>query len=137
MGTHPIFESDFDCLTDGHDTLSAAFQCLVCMAGLQDAHLCPKCSKFFCKECIIRWVSRHRQCPHCRCALSESGLVKCGWVSDVTATIARLESSLESWIIIVIFLSFILIIWVGVDYNWVPNSSVAPIEWFGSLPNNS
>jgi len=31
------------------NTLSAAFQCLVCMAGLQDAHLCPKCSKFFCK----------------------------------------------------------------------------------------
>merc|ERR1712193_97977 len=45
MGTHPIFESDFDCLTEGRD-------------GIRGGHLCLSCLKDVRKSC--------KNCPLCR-----------------------------------------------------------------------
>ena len=49
------------------ESLSDVFRCFICMEKLQNAHLCPHCSKLCCYLCIRRWLTEQRsQCPHCR-----------------------------------------------------------------------
>ena len=37
------------------------FKCFICFGKIQDAVLCPKCSKFCCKDCMTRWLTEQRQ----------------------------------------------------------------------------
>ena len=47
------------------------FKCFICFGKIEDAVLCPKCSKFSCKDCMTRWLTEQRaQCPHCRAHIS-------------------------------------------------------------------
>jgi len=50
------------------------FQCLVCLGRPQDAQLLRCCVKIVCRECIERWLTNRRQCPHCREPLYQSQL---------------------------------------------------------------
>lgn len=48
------------------EALSDVFRCFICTEKLQEAHLCPHCSKPLCFLCITRWLSERQSCPHCR-----------------------------------------------------------------------
>lgn len=37
------------------------FRCFICMEKLQEAHLCPHCSKLCCYVCISRWLNEQRR----------------------------------------------------------------------------
>ncbi|RXG74022.1 E3 ubiquitin-protein ligase TRIM37 [Armadillidium vulgare] len=64
------------------------------MEKLQDAHLCPHCSKLCCYLCIRRWLTEQRpQCPHCRANLHLHELVNCRWVEEVTQQIDTLQQA--------------------------------------------
>ncbi|XP_021700141.1 E3 ubiquitin-protein ligase TRIM37 isoform X2 [Aedes aegypti] len=74
------------------ETISDVFRCFICMEKLQEAHLCPHCSKLCCYLCISRWLTeQRRQCPHCRATLHVSDLVNCRWFEDVAVHIENLQ----------------------------------------------
>ncbi|TRY62611.1 hypothetical protein TCAL_08217 [Tigriopus californicus] len=76
------------------ESLSDVFRCFICMEKLQNAHLCPHCSKLCCYLCIRRWLTEQRsQCPHCRAALHIHELVNCRWVEEVTQQLDTLKES--------------------------------------------
>ncbi|XP_012275066.1 uncharacterized protein LOC105696857 isoform X2 [Orussus abietinus] len=75
------------------ETLAEVFRCFICMEKLQDAHLCPHCSKLCCYVCIRRWLTEQRsQCPHCRASLHLHELVNCRWVEEVTQQLDTLQA---------------------------------------------
>ena len=74
------------------ESLSDVFRCFICMEKLQNAHLCPHCSKLCCYLCIRRWLTEQRsQCPHCRASLHIHELVNCRWVEEVTQQLDTLK----------------------------------------------
>ncbi|XP_066995778.2 uncharacterized protein [Anabrus simplex] len=76
------------------ETLAEVFRCFICMEKLQDAHLCPHCSKLCCYICIRRWLTETQpSCPHCRATLHLHELVNCRWVSDVTQQLETLQAA--------------------------------------------
>ncbi|XP_071446095.1 E3 ubiquitin-protein ligase TRIM37-like isoform X2 [Hetaerina americana] len=76
------------------ETLTEVFRCFICMEKLQDAHLCPHCSKLCCYACIRRWLTEQRsQCPHCRATLLLFELVNCRWVEEVTQNLESLRAA--------------------------------------------
>ncbi|KAK3861303.1 hypothetical protein Pcinc_023301 [Petrolisthes cinctipes] len=77
-----------------HGSLAEVFRCFICMEKLQDAHLCPHCSKLCCYLCIRRWLTEQRpQCPHCRANLHLHELVNCRWVEEVTQQLDTLQQA--------------------------------------------
>lgn len=62
------------------------------MEKLQEAHLCPHCSKLCCYLCISRWLNeQRRQCPHCRAPLNVQELVNCRWLEEVALQVESLQ----------------------------------------------
>lgn len=62
------------------------------MEKLQEAHLCPHCSKLCCYLCITRWLTeQRRQCPHCRADLHVSDLVNCRWFEEFAVQVENLQ----------------------------------------------
>ncbi|KAL7041942.1 hypothetical protein ACKWTF_000966 [Chironomus riparius] len=77
---------------DNPETLIDVFRCFICMEKLQDAHLCPFCSKLCCYVCISRWlVEQRKQCPHCRAPLHVHELVNCRWFEEVANQVESLQ----------------------------------------------
>jgi len=74
-------------------SLIEVFRCFICMENLNDARLCPHCSKLCCYQCILRWLTDHKQhCPHCRASLRLRDLINCRWAQDVTNLVEGLQS---------------------------------------------
>ncbi|KAL5233216.1 hypothetical protein ACI65C_000626 [Semiaphis heraclei] len=77
-------------------TLLETFKCFICMEKIQDAHLCPHCSKLCCYSCIRRWLTEQRsQCPHCRATLHLHEIVNCRWVEDLSEQLDCLNSTVN------------------------------------------
>uniref|UniRef100_A0A1L8DTG1 Putative e3 ubiquitin-protein ligase trim37 n=1 Tax=Nyssomyia neivai TaxID=330878 RepID=A0A1L8DTG1_9DIPT len=73
-------------------TINDVFRCFICMEKLQEAHLCPHCSKLCCYVCISRWLTeQRRQCPHCRAPLHVNELVNCRWFEEVAVQVENLQ----------------------------------------------
>lgn len=73
-------------------SLNDVFRCFICMEKLQEAHLCPHCSKLCCYLCISRWLNeQRRQCPHCRAPLNVQELVNCRWLEEVALQMESLQ----------------------------------------------
>ncbi|CAH8672573.1 unnamed protein product [Schistosoma rodhaini] len=85
---------------DGVDTfesLSEVFRCFICMEKLNNARLCPHCSKLCCYKCIRKWITETRsQCPHCRASLHIYELINCRWADEVTQQLDNLQSQATS-----------------------------------------
>lgn len=74
------------------ESLNDVFRCFICMEKLQEAHLCPHCSKLCCFLCISRWLTeQRRQCPHCRATLHVNELVNCRWFEEVAVQVESLQ----------------------------------------------
>lgn len=73
------------------EALNDVFRCFICMEKLQEAHLCPHCSKLCCFMCISRWLNERRSCPHCRQSLNIGELVNCRWLEDVASQVESLQ----------------------------------------------
>jgi len=66
------------------------------MEKIQDAHLCPHCSKLCCYSCMRRWLTEQRsQCPHCRATLHLHEIVNCRWVEDLSDQLDCLNSTVN------------------------------------------
>ncbi|XP_001842882.2 E3 ubiquitin-protein ligase TRIM37 [Culex quinquefasciatus] len=66
------------------------FKCTICLIKLQDPHLCPRCSKLYCYDCISEWLlmncpesEQHMKCPNCKLDLQLDKLVKVRWFDEV------------------------------------------------------
>ncbi|XP_058819290.1 E3 ubiquitin-protein ligase TRIM37-like [Topomyia yanbarensis] len=63
------------------------FKCTICLIKLQDPHLCPRCSKLYCFDCISEWLlsesEQHMNCPNCKLDLQLDKLVKVRWFEEV------------------------------------------------------
>lgn len=66
------------------------FKCTICLIKLQDPHLCPRCSKLYCFDCISEWLlmhcpdsEQHMKCPNCKLDLPLDKLVKVRWFEEV------------------------------------------------------
>uniref|UniRef100_A0A182J6S9 Uncharacterized protein n=1 Tax=Anopheles atroparvus TaxID=41427 RepID=A0A182J6S9_ANOAO len=52
--------------------LGDTIECPICLNSVEDARLCPECSKLFCSGCIRQWLHREEsengspKCPHCK-----------------------------------------------------------------------
>lgn len=78
-------------------TLLETFKCFICMEKIQDAHLCPHCSKLCCYSCMRRWLTEQRsQCPHCRATLHLHEIVNCRWVEDLSEQLDCLNSTVDA-----------------------------------------
>jgi len=50
--------------------LDELLKCLICFGKIEDAVICPSCSKLCCRDCMRKWITEQRQqCPHCRSSL--------------------------------------------------------------------
>ncbi|KAL4091039.1 hypothetical protein QTP88_025780 [Uroleucon formosanum] len=77
-------------------TVLETFKCFICMEKIQDAHLCPHCSKLCCYSCMHRWLTEQRsQCPHCRATLHLHEIVNCRWVEDLSDQLDCLNSTVN------------------------------------------
>ncbi|XP_028396496.1 E3 ubiquitin-protein ligase TRIM37-like [Dendronephthya gigantea] len=72
------------------------FRCFICMEKLQDARMCPHCSKLCCSACIQRWMAERSTCPHCRGTLQLSEMVHCRWVEDITQRLTSLQQQAQA-----------------------------------------
>lgn len=80
------------CFVTLFQSLNDVFRCFICMEKLQEAHLCPHCSKLCCYVCISRWLNeQRRQCPHCRAPLHVNELVNCRWFEEVAIQVESLQ----------------------------------------------
>lgn len=53
--------------------LDELFSCFICFGPIQNAAMCPSCSKLGCGKCLRKWLTETRQqCPHCRASLRVS-----------------------------------------------------------------
>lgn len=78
--------------TNANQNIDEIFKCFICFGKIQDAVLCPSCSKLCCRDCIRKWLTDERQqCPHCRCQLQVHQLVNCRFVEEITAAIDTLN----------------------------------------------
>ncbi|XP_059614605.1 E3 ubiquitin-protein ligase TRIM37-like [Phlebotomus argentipes] len=78
--------------TVSEQSINDVFRCFICMEKLQEAHLCPHCSKLCCYVCISRWLTeQRRQCPHCRAPLHVNELVNCRWFEEVAVQVENLQ----------------------------------------------
>lgn len=63
------------------------FKCTICLIKLDDPHLCPRCSKLYCFDCITEWLlsesEQHLYCPNCKFDLQLDKLVKVRWFEEV------------------------------------------------------
>lgn len=85
------YQDSFD--IDGCSNLEDIFRCLICFGRVQDAQLCPCCSKLACQTCITKWLTEQRsQCPHCRAPLRLSSLVNCRFVTEISQALEKLEA---------------------------------------------
>uniref|UniRef100_A0A5K3F6G7 E3 ubiquitin-protein ligase TRIM37 n=1 Tax=Mesocestoides corti TaxID=53468 RepID=A0A5K3F6G7_MESCO len=63
------------------------------MEQLNNARMCPHCSKLCCHECITKWITENRaQCPHCRNTLHTYALINCRWADEVTQQLDSLQT---------------------------------------------
>ncbi|CAH8581118.1 unnamed protein product [Schistosoma turkestanicum] len=82
---------------DTFESLSEVFRCFICMERLNNARLCPHCSKLCCYKCIRKWITETRsQCPHCRASLHIYELINCRWADEVTQQLDNLQSQASS-----------------------------------------
>ncbi|CAH8876087.1 unnamed protein product [Trichobilharzia szidati] len=82
---------------DTFESLSEVFRCFICMERLNNARLCPHCSKLCCYKCIRKWITETRsQCPHCRASLHIYELINCRWADEVTQQLDNLQSQATS-----------------------------------------
>lgn len=75
------------------------FRCTICLIKLEDPHLCPRCSKLYCYDCISEWLlaesERHQSCPNCKLDLQLDKLVKVRWFEEVEKLQRRNNCLLE------------------------------------------
>jgi|ERR1711917_79588 len=123
MGTHPIFESDFDCLTEMNEkqfelsryelnrkpqelilddteikvqrkSLNALLMCPICLDVLRNTMTTKECLHRFCSECITTALrSGNKECPTCRKRLVSRRSLRHDPIFD--ALIAKLYPSRE------------------------------------------
>ena len=68
------------------------FMCFICMGTVDNAVMCPTCSKLACSSCLRQWIENTRQqCPHCRTPLQSHQLVNARFVADIMQTIKNQE----------------------------------------------
>ncbi|CAG9333493.1 unnamed protein product [Blepharisma stoltei] len=68
-------------------------KCFICFEKVIDAKLCPSCSKLCCNSCIIKWLSKKPECPHCRSPLRHQNLVNGRIVSEISQALESLQVS--------------------------------------------
>ncbi|CDS37296.1 E3 ubiquitin protein ligase TRIM37 [Echinococcus multilocularis] len=79
------------------EALADVFKCFICMEQLDNARMCPHCSKLCCFECICKWITENKaQCPHCRRTLYTHALINCRWADDVIQQLDRLKNADEN-----------------------------------------
>uniref|UniRef100_A0A182IZC9 Uncharacterized protein n=1 Tax=Anopheles atroparvus TaxID=41427 RepID=A0A182IZC9_ANOAO len=70
------------------------FKCTICFGELDQPHLCPRCSKMYCYDCIDEWLltGASQCCPNCKLDLHLDQLVKVRWFDDIE----KLQRNLRS-----------------------------------------
>ncbi|XP_053670625.1 E3 ubiquitin-protein ligase TRIM37-like [Anopheles nili] len=70
------------------------FKCTICFGKLEEPHLCPRCSKLYCYDCIGEWLDSgsSQSCPNCKITLQLDQLVKVRWFDDIQ----KLQHNLRS-----------------------------------------
>lgn len=62
--------------------------CLVCKGIVQQAHICPNCSKFYCLNCIHQQLAIEEKCLNCNRFLDPQMLTNCQQLcSELTETL--------------------------------------------------
>ena len=80
-------------------TVSEEYRCLVeiltcpvCSDLVNEAHICPNCSKFYCLGCINRQLRIEEKCINCNCFLNVEMLSNCQKLcSDLTETLEKVK----------------------------------------------
>eukprot|EP01083_Nonionella_stella_P295241 1003441_1 len=68
-------------------------RCFICFGRVQEACLCPSCSKMCCKPCITKWITERKpECPHCRTTLHVSDLVPFRSMEEICEQIEKLQT---------------------------------------------
>jgi len=79
------------------EDVSDVFKCFICINTVEDARLCPSCSKLCCYQCIRRWLTEEKEnCPCCRTPLKLDDLINCRWAGRVTKQIDKMQNFLDS-----------------------------------------
>lgn len=81
--------------TNATQNIEELFKCFICFGKIEDAVICPSCSKLCCRSCIRKWIIEQRQqCPHCRSSLQVHQLVSCSrFVQEITEHIEVLNKN--------------------------------------------
>eukprot|EP00164_Ancoracysta_twista_P003046 GFYU01004062.1.p1 GENE.GFYU01004062.1~~GFYU01004062.1.p1 ORF type:complete len:906 (-),score=50.70 GFYU01004062.1:160-2877(-) len=76
--------------------LDEIFRCFICFNRVENAHMCPHCSKLCCEGCIKRWLLEQKpHCPHCRSSLRVGQLVNCRFAGEITAELDRITNRVQ------------------------------------------
>ena len=74
--------------------LDEIFSCFICFGPIQNAAMCPSCSKLGCGKCLRKWLTETRQqCPHCRASLRVSQLVNFRVFEEISNAIQTLQNN--------------------------------------------
>lgn len=77
--------------SSGETNLDEIFSCFICFGPIQNAAMCPSCSKLGCGKCLRKWLQETRQqCPHCRASLRVSQLVNFRVFEEISNAIQTL-----------------------------------------------
>lgn len=81
---------------NANQNIEELFKCFICFSKIEDAVICPSCSKLCCRDCIRKWlIEQRQQCPHCRSALQVHQLVSCNRiVKEITEHIDILNKAM-------------------------------------------
>ena len=53
-------------------------ECAICLGGLNNPVLEPRCHNIFCASCILKWITTNVSCPLCRNPISHGSLIHLG-----------------------------------------------------------
>lgn len=74
-------------------TLDDVLECVICLDDVENAHLCPLCSKVACLQCWEQIIPRI--CPNCRGDLRDVNLIRCYWIADLGNCVKELKLKSE------------------------------------------
>lgn len=92
----PVTGNGWDKVKDSVPQLMSLLRCAVCHSVVKDPASLISCGHFFCRDCIVPWLSGHSSCPECGLPAMPMHVTRDDRVTGILEFGASMEALLET-----------------------------------------